>query len=466
MDNPLQMMQMAEKGVQFGAGAAAIGRLLEDLDVKLESERLRAKLSSIEKVLDLEAAIKRLRLMEQFVSSGASPSSMVLEIVPILPPDLRPMVRMKKGGFITTEINESYRRLVFRNIRLTDFLEQVAPELVLQAERIILQDTVDTLMDNGRRDHPELASESSVGPKRAVKSLSDIIKGKEGRFRQNLLGKRVDYSGRSVVVSGPDLNLGQCGLPYDMAVELFKPFLGHRLIHELEIDFFKEVTSYIREEKTYTANILVQIMLSHPVLLNRAPTLHRYGIQAFYPIVVYGQAIRLHPSVCVGFNADFDGDQMAVHVPLSLEAQAEAGLILVPAANLFSPAKDQDVVVAPTQDMVMGVDYLTAHNPVSQLLNEHYFSSFNDAITAYRQFVIHVQSFIWVRINENEQKYFNFGKGLKFTEKKVGNRILYLNQEMQINKTLDGETVSIYIKTTPGRILFNQALVNFNNEFV
>jgi DNA-directed RNA polymerase subunit beta' len=310
----------------------------------------------------------------------------------------------------------------------------------------MLQEAVDALIDNGKRGRAVVGLNN-----RPLKSLSDIIEGKQGRFRQNLLGKRVDYSGRSVIIVGPELKLNQCGLPREMAIELFQPFVIHRLISEGLVNNIKAAKNIIQKNEPLAWEILAQVMEGHPVLLNRAPTLHRLGIQAFEPILVNGRAIKLHPLVCPAFNADFDGDQMAVHIPLSLEAQTEARLLMLAPNNFLSPATG-DAILTPSQDMVLGCFYLTVNNPSQQLKTPQYFASFDDALLAYQQSQISLHTFVWVRCTEDlvELKNKDIEAGLK-----IGNYKFYPEVDLKVRTETDHEVK--YIRTTPGRILLNEA---------
>jgi DNA-directed RNA polymerase subunit beta' len=317
--------------VKISIGAEAVKKLLQQLDLQVESTELRT-LISVAKHSDREKLIKRLRVVDQFMASGSDPSWMVLDIIPVLPPDLRPMVQLDGGRFATSDLNDLYRRVINRNNRLARLQEIMAPELIIRNEKRMLQEAVDALIDNGKRGRAVFGLNN-----RPLKSLSDIIEGKQGRFRQNLLGKRVDYSGRSVIIVGPELKLNQCGLPREMAIELFQPFVIHQLIYEGLVNNIKAAKNIIQNNETLAWEILEQVISGHPILLNRAPTLHRLGIQAFEPTLVEGRAIKLHPLVCPAFNADFDGDQMAVHIPLCLEAQTEARMLMLAPNNFFIP---------------------------------------------------------------------------------------------------------------------------------
>ncbi len=328
---------------------------LKDLPgLKILSQQLRNELASAGGSQQKRAKIiKRLRLVEALINSNTDPTWVVLEVLPVTPPDLRPMVQLDGGRFATSDLNDLYRRVINRNNRLARLLDMGAPEIIVRNEKRMLQEAVDALIDNGRRGR------TVVGPNnRPLKSLSNIIEGKQGRFRQNLLGKRVDYSGRSVIVVGPTLKLHQCGLPREMALELFKPFVINKLIERQIVQNIKSAKKQIERGSAIVWEILEEVIQGHPVLLNRAPTLHRLGIQAFEPVLVEGRAIQLHPLVCTAFNADFDGDQMAVHVPLSVEAQAEARMLMLASNNILLPATGKPVIT-PTQDMVLGIYYLT-----------------------------------------------------------------------------------------------------------
>jgi DNA-directed RNA polymerase subunit beta' len=436
--------------IEIGIGAEAIKKLLSKIDLKNESRDLRLLIPSA-KEADREKLIKRLRVIDQFMASGSDPAWMVLDIIPVLPPDLRPMVQLDGGRFATSDLNDLYRRVINRNNRLARLQEIMAPELIIRNEKRMLQEAVDALIDNGKRGRAVFGLNN-----RPLKSLSDIIEGKQGRFRQNLLGKRVDYSGRSVIIVGPELKLNQCGLPREMAIELFQPFVIHRLIYEGLVNNIKAAKNIIQNNETLAWEILEQVMSGHPILLNRAPTLHRLGIQSFEPILVEGRAIKLHPLVCPAFNADFDGDQMAVHIPLCLEAQTEARMLMLAPNNFLSPATGEPILT-PSQDMVLGCYYLTANNPTEQSETDQYFYSFDDVITAYKQSVLKLHTFIWVRCNLEDFKDSPLLEDSNFIENKIGDRIIRVSPEYQIKKDLDGNLLQIYLKTTPGRILLNQS---------
>jgi DNA-directed RNA polymerase subunit beta' len=377
------------EGIEVGIGAEAIQRLLSDIKLDEEAERLRDEIAN-SKGQKRAKLIKRLRVIDNFIATQSQPAWMVLDVIPVIPPDLRPMVQLDGGRFATSDLNDLYRRVINRNNRLARLQEILAPEIIVRNEKRMLQEAVDALIDNGRRGRTVVGANN-----RPLKSLSDIIEGKQGRFRQNLLGKRVDYSGRSVIVVGPNLKIHQCGLPREMAIELFQPFVIHRLIKQGLVNNIKAAKKMIQRNDEQVWDVLEEVIEGHPVMLNRAPTLHRLGIQAFEPILVDGRAIQLHPLVCPAFNADFDGDQMAVHVPLSLEAQAEARLLMLASNNILSPATGRPIVT-PSQDMVLGCYYLTAENPKQEASIRRYFSSLEDVTIAYEQGLLGIHTFIWV----------------------------------------------------------------------
>ena len=402
---------------RVGMGAEAIKELLMAIDLEKDSAELKAELV---KATGQKRAriIKRLEVVESFRESGNRPEWMILDVVPVIPPDLRPMVQLDGGRFATSDLNDLYRRIINRNNRLKRLLELGAPDIIVRNEKRMLQEAVDALIDNGRRGRPV------TGPgNRALKSLSDMLKGKQGRFRQNLLGKRVDYSGRSVIVVGPELKIYQCGLPKEMAIELFKPFVMKELVADGTAHNIKQAKKMVEKLQPEVWDVLEEVIREHPVMLNRAPTLHRLGIQAFEPTLVEGKAIKLHPLVCTAFNADFDGDQMAVHLPLSVEAQAECRFLLLSPNNLLKPS-DGGVVAVPSQDMVLGIYYLTQERPGNKGEGK-YFKSVNEAILAYENKVITLQSRIHVRCS----------------------------------KTMpDGSVLTGTVESTLGRFLFNEIL--------
>ena len=373
-------------------GAEAIYKLLADIDLEEESKRLKEELKKAgnSKSQKMIKAAKELAVIEAFKESGNRPEWMILKAIPVLPPDLRPMVQLDGGRFATSDMNDLYRRLINRNNRLKKLLEIGAPDIIVRNEKRMIQEAVDALIDNGRRGKPV------TGPgNRALKSLSDMLKGKQGRFRQNLLGKRVDYSGRSVIVVGPDLKIYQCGVPKEMAIELFKPFVMKELVARDIAHNIKSAKKMVERVETQVWDVLEDVIKDHPVMLNRAPTLHRLGIQAFEPVLVEGKAIKLHPLVCTAFNADFDGDQMAIHLPLSVEAQAECRFLLLSPNNLLKPS-DGGVVAVPSQDMVLGIYYLTLDKPGDKG-EGMFFKDMNEALLAYENGYITLQAKIKVR---------------------------------------------------------------------
>ncbi len=410
------MREKYEDDFKAGMGAESIQALLAEIDLDALSTELKEELeaASGQKRIRL---LKRLDVVESFRLSGNRPEWMILDVVPVIPPDIRPMVQLDGGRFATSDLNDLYRRVINRNNRLKKLLELNAPEIIIRNEKRMLQESVDALIDNGRRGRPV------TGPNnRALKSLSDMLKGKQGRFRQNLLGKRVDYSGRSVIVVGPELKMYQCGLPKEMALELFKPFVMKRLVETKAEQNIKSARKAVERAKENVWDALEVVIKGHPVMLNRAPTLHRLGIQAFEPVLVEGRAIKLHPLVCTAFNADFDGDQMAVHVPLSAEAQAEARFLMLAAGNLLKPSDGQPVAV-PTQDMILGSYYLTLDKD-GEKGEGKVFRNIDEVMMAYQTGVIELHSKIKVR------------------------------REMEI----DGEMCSALVDTTIGKIIFNNPI--------
>ncbi len=398
------ILENEDSELKVGIGAEAIKELLSEINLNELVEEVRNELAqsggSVQKKAKL---IKRLRLIESLIESGTEPTWMIMDVLPVTPPDLRPMVQLDGGRFATSDLNDLYRRVINRNNRLLRLLEMGAPEIIVRNEKRMLQEAVDALIDNGRRGR------MVVGPNnRPLKSLSNIIEGKQGRFRQNLLGKRVDYSGRSVIVVGPQLALNQCGLPKEMAIELFKPFVVNKLIERGHVQNIKSAKKKIERSEAIVWDILEEVIEGHPVLLNRAPTLHRLGIQAFEPILVEGRAIQLHPLVCTAFNADFDGDQMAVHVPLSIEAQTEARMLMLATNNILAPATGKPIIT-PSQDMVLGIYYLTIIKDENSPICGHFFS-FKDAISAYEAGVIKLHDKIVVRDDNNKRMETTVGR--------------------------------------------------------
>ena len=373
-------------------GATAIQKRLETFDIDAEVESLRETIATGKGQRKVRA-LKRLKVVDAFRKTGNKPQGMVLDAVPVIPPDLRPMVQLDGGRFATSDLNDLYRRVINRNNRLKRLLDLGAPEIIVNNEKRMLQEAVDSLFDNGRRGRPV------TGPgNRPLKSLSDMLKGKQGRFRQNLLGKRVDYSGRSVIVSGPQLKLHQCGLPKQMALELFKPFVMKRLVDLSHAQNIKSAKRMVERARPVVWDVLEEVITEHPVLLNRAPTLHRLGIQAFEPQLIEGKAIQIHPLVCTAFNADFDGDQMAVHLPLSAEAQAEARILMLSTNNILKPSDGRPVTM-PTQDMIIGLFFLTTDRE-GEPGEGRAFSSPAEAIMAFDRGEIALQSKVKIRFDD------------------------------------------------------------------
>jgi DNA-directed RNA polymerase subunit beta' len=410
--------EYGEDAFQAGIGAEALRDMLKTIDLEEEAESLRVDLKETNSEAKRKKFIKRLKLVEAFVASGARPEWMILEVVPVIPPELRPLVPLDGGRFATSDLNDLYRRVINRNNRLRRLIELRAPEIIVRNEKRMLQESVDALFDNGRRGRAITGAN-----KRPLKSLSDMLKGKQGRFRQNLLGKRVDYSGRSVIVVGPELLLHQCGLPKKMALELFKPFVYSRLEKYGMATTIKAAKRMVEKERPEVWDILEEVIREHPVLLNRAPTLHRLGIQAFEPVLIEGKAIQLHPLVCAAFNADFDGDQMAVHVPLSLEAQLEARVLMMSTNNILSPANGKPIIV-PSQDIVLGLYYMTLMLD-SEPGEGMRFTDIDEIEQALSQGVISIHSKIIARIRITDE---------------------------------DGKQVLERVKTTPGRMLLGELL--------
>ncbi len=438
-------------GIEVGIGAEALKRLLEDLQLEETAEQLRDTIST-SKGQKRAKLIKRLRVIDNFVATGSKPDWMVLDVIPVIPPDLRPMVQLDGGRFATSDLNDLYRRVINRNNRLARLQEILAPEIIVRNEKRMLQEAVDALIDNGRRGRTVVGANN-----RPLKSLSDIIEGKQGRFRQNLLGKRVDYSGRSVIVVGPNLKIHQCGLPREMAIELFQPFVIHRLIRQGLVNNIKAAKKLIQRNDPSVWEVLEEVIENHPVMLNRAPTLHRLGIQAFEPIMVEGRAIQLHPLVCPAFNADFDGDQMAVHVPLSLEAQAEARLLMLASNNILSPATGRPIIT-PSQDMVLGCYYLTADNPHKQEGAGRYFANMEDAIAAYEQGNVAIHAKVWLRFQGQVETDEDDSEPIEVTTDDSG-ATTKVYKFRRVREDESGNVISQYVETTPGRIIYNHAVL-------
>src|SRR5882672_1934650 len=380
---------------QFTAaiGAEALQKMLSAINLEEEREKVRQELRDTNSEAKRKKLVKRLKLLEAFIDSKSRPEWMILEVVPVIPPELRPLVPLDGGRFATSDLNDLYRRVINRNNRLKRLIELRAPDIIVRNEKRMLQESVDALFDNGRRGRAITGAN-----KRPLKSLSDMLKGKQGRFRQNLLGKRVDYSGRSVIVVGPELKLHQCGLPKKMALELFKPFIYSRLDAKGPTTTVKQAKKMVEREEGQVWDILEECIREHPVLLNRAPTLHRLGIQAFEPILIEGKAINLHPLVCTAFNADFDGDQMAVHVPLSLEAQLEARVLMMSTNNILSPANGTPIIV-PSQDVVLGLYWMT-RDRVNARGEGMMLSDVSEVHRAYESGALDLQAKVKVRLHD------------------------------------------------------------------
>ncbi|MCJ7577458.1 MAG: DNA-directed RNA polymerase subunit beta' [candidate division Zixibacteria bacterium] len=421
--------ELEEAGKRFVAkmGAEAIQQLLRQVDVEELSISLRAQVKVETSVQRKKDTLKRLRVIEAFRQSQNKPEWMILNVIPVIPPDLRPLVPLEGGRFATSDLNDLYRRVINRNNRLKKLIEIKAPEVILRNEKRMLQEAVDALFDNGRRSHSVRGSSQ-----RALKSLSDLLKGKQGRFRQNLLGKRVDYSGRSVIVVGPELKLHQCGLPKNMALELFKPFIIMKLEEKGYVQTVKSAKKLVEKERPEVWDILGEIIAEHPILLNRAPTLHRLGVQAFYPVLVEGKAIKLHPLVCAAFNADFDGDQMAVHIPLSFEAQLEARILMLSVNNLLSPSSGKPIAT-PSQDIVLGCYYLTKERP-GEKGEGKIFSSRDEVIAAYDAKQVGLHAKIKVKI---EKKLWETTVGRVIFNQCIPKELGYFNELANKNKVED-----------------------------
>lgn len=445
-DTPLEEKQLLTEreyrqyrhkyGTDFQAdiGAEGVRTLLKNLDIQAEIDELKELLQTATGQ-KRSRAIRRLDILDAFNDSNNKPEWMILDVIPIIPPELRPMVQLEGGRFATSDLNDLYRRVINRNNRLKRLLDLNAPHIIVQNEKRMLQEAVDALVDNGRRGR------AVTGPgNRPLKSLSHMLKGKQGRFRQNLLGKRVDYSGRSVIVVGPKLKMYQCGLPKEMALELFKPFVMRELVEREIANNIKNAKRKVERMDESVWNVLEDVIREHPVLLNRAPTLHRLGIQAFEPVLVEGKAIQLHPLACEAYNADFDGDQMAVHVPLSDEAQAEARILMLGAQNILNP-KDGKPVVTPSQDMVLGNYYLTMEDNGKQGEGSR-FSSVSEAIQAYQTGYVHLHTRVAIQTADLAHKPFTDEQRKQYLVTTVGKLIFneimpdefpYLNEPSRVN---------------------------------
>ncbi len=415
--------EYGEDSFHVGIGAEALKEYLSQIDLEAEAAEMRAELKSTTSEMRRKKLVKRLKLVEAFIESGSRPEWMILDVIPVIPPELRPLVPLDGGRFATSDLNDLYRRVINRNNRLKRLMELRAPEIIIRNEKRMLQESVDALFDNGRRGRAIMGTN-----KRPLKSLADMLKGKQGRFRQNLLGKRVDYSGRSVITVGPELLLHQCGLPKRMALELFKPFIYAKLEQYGLASTIKAAKRMVEAERAEVWDILSEVIREHPVLLNRAPTLHRLGIQAFEPVLIEGKAIQLHPLVCTAFNADFDGDQMAVHVPLFLEAQLEARVLMMSTNNILSPANGKPIIV-PTQDVILGLYYLTLQRE-GEKGEGMIFSGIPEVMHALNQKVVSLHAKIKARLSIWEEGA--------------------------------AEKVTKLVETTPGRIILSQVLPDDN----
>jgi DNA-directed RNA polymerase subunit beta' len=478
---PLEVgLPLWEDPRQFSIGAQAIACQLRALNlrstsrvIRLELDRLDAREARFgmleeEEVKRKAKLIRRLQLIHSFLQTKARPEWMVIKALPVLPPDLRPIVQLDGGRFASSDLNDLYRRVLNRNNRFFKLHTMVAPETLIRSEKRLLQEAVDGLFDNGKRGKPVLNSSN-----RPLKSLADALKGKQGRFRQNLLGKRVDYSGRSVIVVGPKLRLHQCGLPKEMALELFQPLILRLMLKQKMAANIRVAKKMIQHAiargpgSTHVIDRLVWLTLAsvvegHPILLNRAPTLHRLGIQAFEPVLIDGRAIQLHPLVCTAFNADFDGDQMAVHIPLSDEARTEAKILMLASNNLLSPATGQPILV-PSQDMVLGWYYLTTENPWLAPTEGLYFSELSDVEHAYHQGQLHLHSRVWVRWAGDIEGSFGEDEDETPLEIRVeaDGSSWHIYSDIQLRYDEEGELLAQFVRTTPGRVVFNQLIHRF-----
>ena len=441
------MREKYEDDFRAGMGAEAVKELLQQIDLEQLSEQLHTELKTTSGQKKARI-VKRLEVVDAFRLSGNKPEWMVIDVLPVIPPEIRPMVQLDGGRFATSDLNDLYRRVINRNNRLKRLMELKAPDIIVRNEKRMLQEAVDALIDNGRRGRPVTGANN-----RALKSLSDMLKGKQGRFRQNLLGKRVDYSGRSVIVVGPELKIYQCGVPKEMAVELFRPFIMKKLVEDGSANNIKSAKKMVDKGRTEVWDALDEIIKDHPVMLNRAPTLHRLGIQAFEPVLVEGRALKLHPLNCTAFNADFDGDQMAIHVPLSAEAQAEARLLMLSANNLLRP-QDGGPVTVPTQDMVLGSYYLTFErfeNGVSQMTNDELWPEGVDFALAgktYDELTEEEKASVHMNIYRDEDEAL-----MAYNEHIIG---IHQPIWVRVTKELNGVKVSHVVRATAGRIIFNR----------
>ena len=442
--------------IQKRKGSEIIKAALESINIRNEIKQIRSflDLSSLGNLRGKHSPdkiyIRRIRILESFLATKTNPSWMVLTTLPVLPPNLRPLVELESGRLVTADANEIYRLIITRNQRLFDFLYRfIAPDLISIQGRKLLQESIDSLIDNSRVPK----NKRLILNNKPLRSLTTILEGKPGRFRQSLLGKRVDYSGRSVIIVGPNLRLNQCGLPYEMAIELFQPFIIRELINQGLASNMKVAKNLIQQNESAIDPVLEKVLANHPIFLNRAPTLHRLGIQAFEPILVQGRAIKLHPLVCSAFNADFDGDQMAVHVPLSLESQAECYMLMLAPYNFLSPANGEPIIM-PSQDMVLGCYYLTVNNIQGLLGSNHYFANLDDVVLAYYQDQIELHTAIWVRYNDTG---IETGSLIKKTKLADDTTIEYY-ENVQIRLDSVGQPLVQYIQTTTGRVIFNYTI--------
>ncbi|MCH2473769.1 MAG: DNA-directed RNA polymerase subunit beta', partial [Gammaproteobacteria bacterium] len=446
---------LEEFGDDFSAamGAEAIHDILKNIDLKAAMDLIHEDMKSTASQIKIKRYQKRIKLLESLIKSGNRPEWMILKVLPILPPDLRPLVPLDGGRFATSDLNDLYRRVINRNNRLQRLLDLNAPEIIVRNEKRMLQKSVDALLDNGRMGRAVTGSN-----KRPLKSLADMIKGKQGRFRQNLLGKRVDYSGRSVIVVGPTLKLHQCGIPKKMALELFKPFVFSKLIYQGEASTIKSAKRLVEQEGPEIWDILDGVIRQHPVLLNRAPTLHRLGIQAFEPVLIEGKAIQLHPLVCKAFNADFDGDQMAVHVPLSIEAQLESRALMMSSNNILSPANG-DPIIVPSQDVVLGLYYMTREK-VNDKGENSIFADVKEIERSFLNGFVGLHARIKLRIKELENKELKS----EIIETTVGRALfsIIIPAEIpfaEINKAMDSKAISKLINKTYREVGLKAAVI-------
>ena len=445
-----------------GMGAESVKILLSEMNLEEEIAEVLSQIEGTNSEAKIKKLSKRLKILKGFLSSSNKPEWMILDVLPVLPPDLRPLVPLEGGRFATSDLNDLYRRVINRNNRLKRLLELSAPEIIVRNEKRMLQESVDALLDNGRRGRAITGSN-----KRPLKSLSDMIKGKQGRFRQNLLGKRVDYSGRSVIVVGPTLKLHQCGLPKKMALELFKPFVFGRLQNMELATTIKGAKRMVEREEPVVWDILAEVIREHPILLNRAPTLHRLGIQAFEPILIEGKAIQLHPLVCKAYNADFDGDQMAVHVPLTLDAQLECRALMMASNNILSPSNGRPII-DPSQDVVLGIYYMTK-SKLNALGEGSVFADVDEVKRAYDSKQVDLQAIIKCRINSNDGSN-------ELIETTVGRTILWgvVPKEIpfeKINKPLNSKAISDLINISyryaglKATVIFSDKIKNLGYDY-